>query len=158
MTVPRSSSGHACTQKMSNCITSQGQGAPGKNGSPGSNHHIDQPTDWVLSITYVQKANSEPHLCLDPCDLNRAICHDHHKTSTVEEVTHKFANLHYFTKLNTHHGYWSIVLDEESSLLTTFNSPFQKYGFLHLPLGLVCSQDIFKKKRDQFLKECPRCI
>ena len=28
----------ACTQKMSNCIMSQGQGAPGKNGSPGSNH------------------------------------------------------------------------------------------------------------------------
>ena len=43
---------------------------------------------------------------------------------TVEEITHKFANLHYFTKLNAHHGYWSIVLDEESSLLTTFNSPF----------------------------------
>ena len=38
MTVPRCSSGHTCTQKMSDCITSQGQGAPGKNGSPGSNH------------------------------------------------------------------------------------------------------------------------
>ena len=31
--------------------------------------HIDQPTDWVSSITYVQKANSELHLCLDPHDL-----------------------------------------------------------------------------------------
>ena len=74
---------------------------------------IDQPTDWVLSITYVQKANGELGLCLDPCDLNRAICHDHHKMPTVEEVTHKFANSHYFTKLNAHHGYWSRVLDEE---------------------------------------------
>ena len=59
--------------------------------------HVDQPTDWV-SITYIQKANSELHLCLDPRDLNRAIHHDHHKMPTVEEVAHKFSNSHYFTK------------------------------------------------------------
>ena len=120
--------------------------------------HVDQPTDWVSSLTYVQKENNELHLCLDLHDLNRAICHDHHKMPTVEEVAHEFTNLHYFTKLNAHHGYWSIVLDEESSLLTTFNSPFGRYRFLCLPFGLVCSQDIFQKRMDQFLKECPGCI
>ena len=120
--------------------------------------HVDQPTDWVLSITYVQKANGELCLCLDLHDLNRAICHDHHKIPTVEEVAHEFANLHYFTKLDACHGYWSIVLDEESRLLTTFNSLFGRYHFLHLPFGLVCSQHIFHKKMDQFLKECPGCI
>ena len=120
--------------------------------------HVDQPTDWVSSITYIQKANGELCLCLDLHDLNRATCHNHHKMPTVEEVTHEFANSHYFTKLNTHHGYWSIVLDEESSLLTTFNSPFWRYPFLHLPFGLVYSQDIFQKKMDHFLEECPGCI
>ena len=120
--------------------------------------HVDQPTDWVSSITYVQKANGELPLCLDLHELNRAICHDHHKTPTVEEVTHEFANLHYFTKLDACHGYWSIVLDEESSFLTTFNSSFGMYCFLCLPFGLVCSQDIFQKKMDQFLEECPGCI
>ena len=29
---------------------------------------------------------------LDLHDLNRAICHDHHKMPIVEEVAHKFAN------------------------------------------------------------------
>ena len=108
----------------------------------------DQPTDWVSLITYVQKANHELHLCLVPCDLNRAICHNHHKMPTVEEVAQEFANPCYFTKLDAHHGYWSIVLDEHSSLLTTFNSPFGRYHFLHLLFGLVCSQDIFQKKMD----------
>ena len=120
--------------------------------------HVDQPTDWVSLITYIQKANGELCLCLDPSDLNRAIHHDHHKTPTVEEVAHEFANLHYFTKLDTCYGYWSIVLDEESSLLTTFNSPFERNCFLHLHFGLVCSQDIIQKKMDQFLKECPGYI
>ena len=120
--------------------------------------HVDEPMDWVSSITYVQKANGELRLCLDPCDLNEAICHDHHKTPTVEEVAHEFAHSLFFTKLDARHGYWSIVLDQDSSMLTTFNSPFSRYHFLRLPFGLVCSQDIFQKKMDQILKECQGCI
>ena len=91
--------------------------------------HVDKPMDWVSSITYVQKANGKLHLCLDPRDLNEAIHHDHHKMPTVEEVAHEFAHS-CFTKLDAHHGYWSIVLDQDSSLLTTFNSPFGRYCFL----------------------------
>ena len=62
--------------------------------------HIDQPTDWVFLITNIQKANGGLHFCLDQCDLNRAVCCNHHKMPTVEEVAHEFANSHYFTKLN----------------------------------------------------------
>ena len=120
--------------------------------------HVDEPMDWVFSITYIQKANGELYLCLDPCDLNEAICHDHHKMPTVEEVAHEFAHSCFFTKLDAHHGYWSIVLDQDSSLLMTFNSPFGRYHFLQLPFGLVCSQDIFQKKMDQILEECQGCI
>ena len=114
--------------------------------------HVDEPTDWVSSITYIQKANGELH------DLNKAIHHVHHKMPTVEEVAHKFAHSRFFTKLDAHHGYWSIVLDQDSSMLTTFNSPFGRYRFLQPPFGLVCSQDIFQKKMDQILEECQGCI
>ena len=120
--------------------------------------HVDEPTDWVSSITYIQKANGELCLCLDPHDLNEAICHDHHKMPTMEEVAHEFAHSSFFTKLDACHGYWSIVLDQDSSLLTTFNSPFGRYHFLWLPFGLVCSQDIFQKKMDQILEESQGCI
>ena len=92
--------------------------------------HVDEPMDWVSSITYVQKANGELCLCLDPCDLNKAIRCNHHKTPTVEEVAHEFAHSRFFTKLDACHGYWSIVLNQDSSMLTTFNSPFSRYHFL----------------------------
>ena len=101
--------------------------------------HVDEPMDWVSSITYIQKANCELCLCLDPHDLNKAICHDHHKMPTMEEVSHEFAHSFFFTKLDACHGYWSIILDQDSSLLMTFNSPFGRYHFLQLPFGLVCS-------------------
>ena len=120
--------------------------------------HVDEPMDWVSSITYIQKANGELCLCLDPHDLNEAIHCNQHKMPTVEEVTHEFAHSCFFTKLDACHGYWSSVLDQDSSLLMTFNSCFGRYCFLQLPFGLVCSQDIFQKKMDQILKECQGCI
>ena len=52
----------------------------------------------------------------------------------------------------------SIVLDQEFSLLRTFNNPFGRYHSLQLPFGLIYSQDIFKKKMDQILEECQGCI
>ena len=119
---------------------------------------VDEPMDWVSSITYIQKANGELCLCLDPCNLNKAICHHHHRMPTVEEVAHEFAHSCFFTKLDACHGYWSIILDQDSSLLMTFNSHFRRYCFLQLPFGLVCSQDIFQIKMDQILEECQGCI
>ena len=76
---------------------------------------VDEPTDWVSSVAYSKKASGELCFCLDPCDLNNAICRDHHHTPTVDEVAHEFAHSKYFTKFDTRHGYWAVVLDSKSS-------------------------------------------
>ena len=119
---------------------------------------VDQPMDWVSSNTYIQKANGELCLCLDPHDLSETIHCADHKTPTVEEVAYECMHLHYFTKPDACYGYWSTILDQESSLLTTLNSPFGRYHSLHLPFDLICFQDIFQKKMDQILEECQGCI
>ncbi len=118
---------------------------------------MNEPTNWVNSLAYAQKPNGDIRICLDPRDLNKWIRRDHHRTPTVEEVSHKFAGSKFFTKLDAKTGYWSIALDEESSKLTTFNSPYGRYRFLRLPFGLACSQDIFQRRMDQILENCPGC-
>ena len=77
---------------------------------------------------------------------------------TVDKVAYEFAYLKYFTKLDARHRYWVAILDSKSSLVTTFNTPYGEYRFLHLPFGLACSQDVFQKRMDQILKECEGCI
>ena len=69
--------------------------------------HVDDPKDWVSSITYIQKANGKLCLCLDPRNFYEAICQDHHKMPMVGEVAHKFVHSCFFIKLDAHHGYWS---------------------------------------------------
>ena len=63
-----------CTQKMANCITSQGQGVPGKNRSPGSNHPC-RPAHRLGIINYLCTKGKQWDFAYvwDLCDLNRAI-------------------------------------------------------------------------------------
>ena len=114
--------------------------------------HVDEPTDWVSSITYVQKANGKLPVLGSPWPQRGHLPRSSQDTNCGG--SHELAHSCYFTKLDAHHEYWSIILNQESSLLMTFNSPFGRYHFLWLPFGLVCSQDIFLKKMDQILEEC----
>ena len=119
---------------------------------------VDGPTDWVNSLAFSRKANGGLRVCLDPKDLNRAIKRTYHKTPTLEEITNKLSGATHFSKLDARHGYWSIKLDEQSSYMTTFNSPIGRYRFLRLPFGLNISQDIFQQKMDEILAQCPGTI
>ncbi|GFR91547.1 transposon Ty3-I Gag-Pol polyprotein [Elysia marginata] len=118
----------------------------------------NEPTDWVNSLAFSSKANGKLRICLDPKDLNKVIKRTHHKIPTLGEISHKFRDARYFSKLDAQHGYWAIHLDESSSKLTTFNSPFGRYRFLRLPFGLNVSQDIFQMKMDQILERCPSTL
>ena len=53
--------------------------------------------------------------------------------------------------------YYCIVLNYESSLLTTFNTHSGRFHFVCLPYGLACAQDIFQMM-DQILDCCEGVI
>ena len=110
---------------------------------------VEQPTDWVNSLVCVTKSNGDLRICLDPKDLNRAIKRPHHFTPTLDDVLSKLNGASWFSILDARSGYWNIKLDQQSSLYTTFNSPYGRYRFLRLPFGLVCAQDIFQRKVDE---------
>ena len=61
----------------------------------------------------------------------------------------KLSGAKYFGVCDARSGYWTIKLDNKSSLLTTFNTPFGRYRFLRLPFGIISSQDVFQKRVDQ---------
>ena len=68
---------------------------------------------------------------------------------TFENVTTKLSGTKFFTKLEALSGYWHVKLDHESSMLTTFNTPFGRYRFLRVPFGIHSVQDVFQKMVDK---------
>ena len=68
---------------------------------------------------------------------------------TLEEIVQKLIGAKYFSIVDANCGYWNVELDEQSSFLTTFNSPFERYRFLRMPFGFKMSQNVFQAKIDQ---------
>ena len=93
-----------------------------------------EPTDWVNSPVYRRKSNGRLCLCLKPKDLNEAIKREHHVTPTLKEILPKLNGAKVFSVVDAKCDYWNIILDEESSYLTTFNSPYGRYRFKRMPL------------------------
>uniref|UniRef100_A0A8C7WXQ6 Gypsy retrotransposon integrase-like protein 1 n=1 Tax=Oryzias sinensis TaxID=183150 RepID=A0A8C7WXQ6_9TELE len=113
---------------------------------------VEVHTDWCSSLAYSTKKDGSLRICLDPKKLNDSLKRCPHRIPTVEELNPKFANAKVFSKLDAKAGYWSIHLDEDSQLLTTFRTPFGRYCWKRLPFGLSVSQDIFQAKMDQILE------
>ena len=110
---------------------------------------VAEPTDWVNSLVCVTKGTGALRLCLDPKHLNQAIKRPHYFTPTLEDVLPKLNGAKCLSILDARSGCWNIRLEQESSLYTTFNSPFGRYRFLRLPFGLICAQDFFQRKVDE---------
>jgi len=77
---------------------------------------------------------------------------EHHPMKTVEEVLAQIAGAKVFSVLDAKSGFLQICLDEESSFLTTFNTPVGRYRWLRLPFGIKSAPEIFQRIMDQMLE------
>ena len=97
----------------------------------------------MSSLVVVEKPNGKVRLCLDPRDLNKAIQREHYPMQTVEEVVTELSGAKVFSVLDATSGFWHIKLDEKSSELLTFNTPFGRYQYLRMPFGINSAPEIF---------------
>ena len=115
----------------------------------------DRHTEWINSIVSVEKSDGSLRLCLDPKDLNSAIERNPYYSRKMDEIQAEIGKAHgkLFTLLDVKSAYWQIKLDEESSLLTTFNTPWGKFRWLRLPFGLKIASDVFQQRLDAVINQ-----
>ena len=83
-------------------------------------------------------------ICIDPRDVNEAIRREHFPMATIEEVVASMPQAKVFSVLDATSGYWQVKLDEQSSKLCTFNTPFGRYRFMRLPFGIKSAPKVFQ--------------
>ena len=72
---------------------------------------------------------------------------------TVEEVADELSDAKVFSVLDATSGFWHIKLDEKSSELLTFNTPFGRYQYLRMLFGINSAPGIFQKRMTQAFED-----
>ena len=89
---------------------------------------------------------------IDPYDLNKSIKRPDFKLPTTEEMIAKVGSGKRFTKLDASCAYWQIPLDYDSSLLTTFSTPYGRFRYTRMPYGLSSASDVCQMYIAQMLE------
>ena len=106
----------------------------------------ERATEWLSALVCTPKKNGDVRICLDPRPLNKALKREHHHLATLKEMLPELAKAKIFSTFDLCHGYWHISLDEDSSYLTTFDTPFGRYRWLRLPFGTKISSEMFQRR------------
>ena len=113
---------------------------------------VTEPTPWVSSMVVVPKKDGRIRICLDPKDLNKAIMREHYPMPTIEDIATRLAGAKVFSILDIKHGFWHVKLDMESSLTTTFNTPFGRYRWCRMPFGISSAPEVFQRRMHQLIE------
>lgn len=113
---------------------------------------VEVPTDWVSSLVVVQKKSGKLRICLDPKDLNKAIKREHYPLPVIEDISTRLCSARVFTILDVRQGFWHIPLEDRSTYLTTFNTPFGRYRWLRMPFGICSAPEIFQRHMHRLIE------
>lgn len=116
---------------------------------------LNEPADWVSSLVCVDKPDGSIRVCLDPRDLNCAIKREHYPLPLVEDITASCAGATLFSTLDAEKAFYQIQLDEESSRLLTFNTPFGRYRYLRMPMGIKSAPEVYQRRMEQVFEGLP---
>ena len=114
---------------------------------------VTEPTPWVSSLVTAQKPNGQLRVCLNPKDLNEALKRSHYPTPTIDEILPELGRAKVFSTVDVKNGFWHVELTDESSMLTTFNSPFGRFRWCRLPFGVCPAPEEFQRRLNHALED-----
>jgi hypothetical protein len=77
--------------------------------------------------------------------LNKALKRNHYPHPDIEDLLPNLAKSKVFSVVDEKNGFWHAQLDQESSYLTTFASPWGRYRWKRMPFGLSPAPEEFQR-------------
>ena len=114
---------------------------------------VTQPTNWLSNMLIKEKPNGKLRICIDPSQtINKAIKRPIYTIPTIEEKLPFLTKAKVFTIVDVSEAFHSVVLDEQSSLLTTFQGPNGRYRYLRMPFGISSGPEEYQRRQREFLE------
>ena len=112
---------------------------------------VDVPTEWCFGLTIAFKADGKIRMCVDLTMLNRGVQRELYPLPRVSDMLSQLSTGQLFTKLDANSGFWQIILEEESQLLTTFLTPWGRFCYNRMPFGISSAPEFFQKSMEKIL-------
>ena len=71
---------------------------------------------------------------------------------TIEEIATRLHGAKEFSLLDAKTGFRHVNLDEESSYLTTFHSPFGRYRWCRMPFEVRSAPEVFQRRMHELIE------
>lgn len=114
---------------------------------------VTGPTPWCAPMVPIPKADGTVRLTVDYTQLNKFVQREYFEMPTVDECLATIGTeAKVFSKLDAKWGYWQVPLAEESRPLTTFITPFGRFQWKRMPMGLVSSGEVYKCRKVKVLE------
>ena len=88
---------------------------------------VKELTEWVSSLVVVEKPNGKLRICIDLVHLNKALKRSYYPLPVIEDGLPELSDVKVFSKADLKDSFLHIELDDESSLLTTYQTPWGRY-------------------------------
>ena len=111
----------------------------------------DSSSQWAAPAFTIPKKDGSLRFLTDFCQLNKRMIRKPYPLPKISEVLQELEGLSYATALDLKMGYYTLRLDPDAQKVCTLITPWGKYKYLRLPMGVMCAPDIFQNRTSDLM-------